>query len=96
MAGRPKKQIESTQEEVVNEVVNVEVAEVTKDIAQEKIDIQKFKMKSAFNNIPGVGCVYYSYFFYDNVPVNMETTFLPNVKAEFDEDKNVIFSHINA
>jgi hypothetical protein len=89
MAGRPKKIVESTQEEVVNEVVNVEVAEVTKEVAT-------IEVRVSFQNIPGVGCLVTHYSFYTNVPIDMTTTFLPNVKGEYDENKNVIFSHINS
>jgi hypothetical protein len=89
MAGRRRKQIvESTQEVVVNEVVNVEVAEVTKDIGIHN-DI-------LFLNIDGVGCLVNYYFYHKELPVNMTTTFLPNVKGIVDENNGIKFSHINA
>jgi hypothetical protein len=85
MAGRPKKQIvESTQEEVVNEVTT----EVTKDIGIHN-DI-------LFLNIDGVGCLVNYYFYHKELPVNMTTTFLPNVKGIVDENNGIKFSHINA
>lgn len=85
MAGRPKKNVESTEE--VEKTVTKEVTNETNN---------SIHIKSAFNNIDGVGCIYNSYFFYGNIPVNMNTTFLPNVKGYFDETGNIKFSHINA
>jgi len=84
MAGRPKKIVESTQEEVVNEVTT----EVTKDIGIHN-DI-------LFLNIDGVGCLVNYYFYHKELPVNMTTTFLPNVKGIVDENNGIKFSHINA
>jgi len=86
MAGRPKKQIESTIEttkEVENEVTNV-----TEDIGIHN-DI-------LFLNIDGVGCLVNYYFYHKELPVNMTTTFLPNVKGFVDENNGIKFSHINA
>lgn len=87
MAGRPKKNVESTE---------IDIEDWAVDKALEEMKNKPIQIKSAFNNVDGVGCIYYSYFFNGNIPVNMNTTFLPNVKAYFDEENNIKFSHINA
>lgn len=83
MAGRPKKNVEST------ETVNSEVAtETTKNVG-----IQNDVL---FLNIDGVGCLVNYYFYHNQLPVNMTSTFLPNVKGFVNENNEIKFSHINS
>lgn len=88
MAGRPKKQIETTQEVENVEVNNTVTTEVTKDIGIHN-DI-------LFLNIDGVGCLVNYYFYHNQLPVNMTSTFLPNVKGFVNENNEIKFSHINS